>query len=201
MMKHFFPAVGVAALLGAALVPHVSAVGRVAPNVNAGAQIVADHGCMGCHGAKFEGGVGPKLFGIEHRKSAAEIFSAIAHPRAPMPDYGLSTAQIADVAAYLSSLDGGSRGELPVVTLAPAMPRDHAAITVRFPGAIPKTVFARASMNMGTMSHHVDAVLYPTSDRRVWNGTVHFSMGGAWVLTVHFDGKSIDLPLTVSGAM
>ena len=189
----------VALCLAALTAPRVFAAGTPGGDANAGAKIVADHGCMGCHGAKFEGGIGPKLYGIEHRKSAAQIMTAIKQPRAPMPDFKFNARQLADVAAYLSGLDGGEKGDLPVVKLDPAAPSDHATITVTFPAEIPQTVVARASMNMGTMSHHRDSDLHATKDPHVWTGTVYFSMGGAWTLTVIYDDKHLDMPLTVSG--
>lgn len=198
-MKRLIVPITISALLGVSALAYGFAAEAPAGNANAGAKIVADHGCMGCHGAKFAGGIAPKLFGIEHRRTAAEIAAAIERPRAPMPNYGLSERQIADVVAYLSSLDGGVKGDLPVITLDPVTPRDQAHITVRFPGEVPKHVLARASMNMGTMSHHRDSELRPTKDPHVWQGVVYFSMGGAWTLTVIYDEKSIEQPLTVSG--
>lgn len=200
-MKRVIAALAVIALLGLSVLAHSSAAEPQPADANAGAKIVADHGCMGCHGAKFQGGIGPKLFGIEHRRSMSQIAAAIKQPRAPMPDFRLSERQIADVVAYLSSLDGGEKGDLPVITLDPATPRDQAVITVRFPGAVPKRVLARASMNMGTMSHHHDSPLHPTKDPHVWEGIVYFSMGGAWTLSVMYDDKTIEMPLTVSGGM
>lgn len=188
-----------ALLLGALGYGILQAAQAPAGNVNAGAKIAADHGCMGCHGAKFQGGIGPKLFGIEHRKTADAIASAIRRPRAPMPAFGFNEQQIADVVAYIGSLDGGEHGDLPVIVLDPALPKDQANISVRFPGAVPKSVIARASMNMGTMSHHRDSELHATKDPHVWEGVVYFSMGGAWTLSVMYDGKTIDMPLTVSG--
>jgi cytochrome c550 len=176
------------------------AVGQTAGDPNAGANLVSHNGCMGCHGAKFQGGLGPKLFGIEHKLSPAQITDFIKHPRAPMPDFGLSDSQIADVVAYLSNLDGGVSGG-PVITLDPPSPKDRATVTVRFAREVPKHVTIRASMQMGTMSHHSDADLHPTKDPHVWQGTVEFSMGGAWVLTLNYDDKHVDVPLNVSGAM
>lgn len=198
-MKRLIAPFTIAVLLGVSGFAHGFAAEAPPGDANAGAKIVADHGCMGCHGAKFQGGMAPKLFGIEHRRTMAQIAAAIKQPRAPMPDYGLNERQTADVVAYLSSLDGGLKGDLPVITLDPATPRDQANITVRFPGAVPKHVVARASMNMGTTSHHRDSELHPTKDPHVWEGVVYFSMGGAWTLTVMYDEKTIDMPLTVSG--
>lgn len=99
--------VAVALWLAALSAARVFAAGTAVGDAGAGAKIVADHGCMSCHGAKFEGGIGPKLYGIEHRKSAAEITMAIKQPGAPMPDFKFTARQLADVVAYLSGLDGG----------------------------------------------------------------------------------------------
>lgn len=176
----------------------IAAVPDAPGNPNAGAKLVQNNGCMGCHGAKFEGGIGPKLLGIEHRLSPKQIADFIRRPRAPMPNFGFSDAQIDDIVAYLSNLDGGA-GDTPVVTLDPATPKDRATIRVRFPKSIPHTVKARAIMYMGSGSHHHDSDLHPTADPRVWEGTLEFSMGGAWTVQLIYDDKQIDIPLTVSG--
>jgi len=103
-------------------------------------------------------------------------------------------------AAGLGAFDGGVSGG-PVITLDPPSPKDRATVTVRFAREVPKHVTIRASMQMGTMSHHSDADLHPTKDPHVWQGTVEFSMGGAWVLTLNYDDKHVEVPLNVSGAM
>ncbi|MBC5815653.1 MAG: cytochrome c [Candidatus Eremiobacteraeota bacterium] len=167
---------------------------------NAGAKLVSHNGCMGCHGAKFQGGLGPKLFGIEHKLAPGQISDFIKHPRAPMPDFGFTDAQINDVVAYLSNLDGGTSGA-PVITLDPSTPKDHAKITVRFTGATPEHVTVRVSMQMGTTSHHSESDLHPTKDAHVRQGDVRFLMGGAWVLTLIYDDKHVDMPLNVAGGM
>ncbi|MDP9017282.1 MAG: c-type cytochrome [Candidatus Eremiobacteraeota bacterium] len=167
-------------------------------DANAGAKLVQTNGCMGCHGAKFQGGIGPKLLGIEHKLTRAQITDFIKHPRAPMPDFGFSDAQIADIVAYLSSLDGGGGvAGAPVITLTPDKPSERATITVRFPGSYPARVTARAIMQMGTGSHHLDVVLHQTSDPHVWQGEVEFSMGGPWTIQVRYDDKQVDIPLQV----
>lgn len=169
-------------------------------DVNAGAKLVQDNGCMGCHGATFQGGVGPKLYGIEHRLSAAQIAAAIQNPKAPMPKFPFSDAQISDVVAYLSSLDGG--GGRPVATLTPARPSKSAVLTVRFPGTPPKHVTAVPGMQMGGSTMTTPMVtLHPTSDPHVWKGNVSFSMGGPWTINVVYDGKHLTLPVNVAGSM
>ncbi len=168
----------------------------------AGAMLVQSNGCAGCHGANFQGGTAPKLYGIEHRRSAAEIAGAIANPKAPMPKFPLDPAQIADVVAYLSSLDGGRGGAGPVATLEPAKPSSHATLTVRFPGAAPRSVTAEPAMEMGGSTMRAAKVeLKPTSDPHVWQGKVSFSMGGPWTIEVTYDGKHLTVPVNVAGSM
>lgn len=171
---------------------------ETAGDPNAGAKLVSHNGCMGCHGAKFQGGLGPKLFGIEHKLSATQLADFIKHPRAPMPDFGFNDAQISDIVTYLSRLDGGVSGG-PVISLDPPAPKDRATVTVRFAPEVPKHVTVRVDMQMGTMSHHIDVDVRPTKDPHVWQGTVVFPMGGAWVLRLNYDDTHVEMPLNVSG--
>jgi len=164
---------------------------------NNGATLVQNNGCMGCHGAQFQGSIGPKLNGIEHARSVAQITESIKHPKAPMPDAGFSDSQITDVIAYLSNLDGGATGDVPVITFDPAAPVDQATITVKFSTDHPQQVTARATMQMGPTSHNVDVVLHQTSDPHVWQGVVHFSMGGPWTIHIVYGDKDADIPLNV----
>ncbi|MBC5815651.1 MAG: cytochrome c [Candidatus Eremiobacteraeota bacterium] len=172
-----------------------------AGDANRGAALVQNNGCMGCHGAKFQGGIGPKLVGIERNLSAGQIFEFIKHPRAPMPDFGFSDAQINDVVAYLSSLDGGTpstgTSATPIVRVDPEVPIDRATITVVFSGSAPSVVATRAIMHMGAGSHHIDIAMHPTADHHVWQGEVSFSMGGPWTLEITYDGKVMDMPVQV----
>lgn len=183
------------AALAAAL--STGAVGRA--DVNAGATLVQQHGCQGCHGAKFEGTSGfPALYGIEHRLSRAQIVSAIVDPKAPMPNYGFTAAQAGDIADYLASLDGGATNAEPTITISPDHPSDVATVTVHFPGAAPKSVTAVATMAMGGMVMKSPPVEFKRSpDGHTYVGTVSFSMGGAWTLHVTYDGKELDRPLEV----
>ncbi|MDP9017283.1 MAG: cytochrome c [Candidatus Eremiobacteraeota bacterium] len=167
-------------------------------NANDGAMIVQKNGCMGCHGAKFQGGIGPKLVGIQRRLSAEKIAEVLRHPQAPMPDFGFNVLQIDDIVAYLSNLDGGSNGT-PVITLDPEKPTDQSRITVAFPGKAPKRVVARAIMQMGAESHSTETILHATPNRRIWRGLLHFSMGGAWTIEIVYDGHRVDMPLNVEG--
>jgi mono/diheme cytochrome c family protein len=168
----------------------------------AGATLVQNNGCAGCHGANLQGGTGPKLYGIEHRLSAAQIAGAIANPVSPMPKFPLDPAQIADVVAYLSSLDGGRGGAGPVATLDPAKPSSHATLTVRFPGAVPHSVSAEPAMQMGgSTMRDAKVTLHPTTDPHVWRGKISFSMGGPWTIDVTYDGKHLTVPVNVAGSM
>ena len=172
----------------------------IASDANAGAKLVQINGCTGCHGATYQGGIGPKLYGIEHRRSALQIAQAIADPKPPMPKVALNKEQIGDIVAYLSSLDGGASESGPIVTLSPAKPSDHATLTVRFPGDPPKHVTALPTMKMGagTMTT-AQVVLHPTSDPHVWKGNVTFSMGGPWEIELVYDGKRLTVPVNVGG--
>jgi hypothetical protein len=171
-----------------------------ADQISAGAAIVQANGCMGCHGAAFHGGIGPALYGIEHRRSAAQIATAIAKPKAPMPTFPFSTTQISALVAYLSSLDGGA--SLPVATLAPANPGSHAVLSVRFPGRPPSSVIAVPAMQMGDGRMEGAPVdLHATKDPHLWQGTVSFSMAGPWSIDIRYDAKRLTLPVNVSGSM
>lgn len=171
-----------------------------AGDANAGARLAQANGCAGCHGATFEGGIGPKLYGIEHRLTTAQIADFIKNPRPPMPNFGFSDTQISDISAYLSGLDGGIANDQPVVTVDPPAPSEQAVLTVRFPGAVPASVVVFPIMHMGRASMHTDGLqLQKTSDPHVFTGPVHFSMGGPWTLHIVYDGHSLDVPLTVGG--
>ncbi len=171
-----------------------------AADVNAGAKLVQSNGCAGCHGTNFQGGVGPKLSGIEHRRSAAQIADAIKNPKAPMPRFPFTNAQVGDVVAYLSNLDGGAGASRPVATLTPVKPSDHAVLSVRFPGTPPKSVSALPVMQMGGSTMHTARVtLHPTRDPHVFEGNVTFSMGGPWTIEILYDGKRMTLPVEAGG--
>lgn len=173
-----------------------------APNgdANEGAKLVQANGCEGCHGAALKGGgVGPALFGIEHRLTPAQIADFIVHPRAPMPNFGFTQDQVSDIVAYLSNLDGGAGSSAPVVTFDPAKPVDVATISVQFPGTPPKDVSVLPLMQMGSSSMQTREVPLTQSatDPHVFTGRLVFSMGGPWTVRVQYDGKTLDVPLTV----
>ncbi len=129
----------IAAAVAQAPTPTAAPASAAAPgDANNGAKLVQANGCAGCHGANLQGGgVGPALYGIEHKLTNDQIADFIVHPRAPMPNFGFTAQQVDDVVAYLSGLDGGAQNAGPVVTFDPATPVDIATITVRFPGTPP----------------------------------------------------------------
>jgi mono/diheme cytochrome c family protein len=171
-----------------------------AGDANNGAKLVQANGCAGCHGAGLKGGgIGPALYGVEHRMSNPQIADFIARPRAPMPNFGFSDAQISDIVAYLGSLDGGLGNTLPVVTFSPAAPIDEATISVTFPGTAPASVSVLPVMHMGTGTHHTRQVqLQPSpTDPHTFTGRIEFSMGGPWIVQIEYDGHELDVPLSV----
>ncbi len=165
----------------------------------AGAKLAQTNGCAACHGAGLKGGSAPSLVGIENRLSPDVIASRIAHPQPPMPAFGLSDAQVADLVAYISSLDAAGR---PQITLDPAAPVDHANVLVRFPGPPPAHAAVQATMQMGSMSHGSSWIaLRQTKDPHTLAALVNFSMGGAWLLHVRYgNGQEITMPVDVGTA-
>lgn len=170
-----------------------------AADVNAGARLVQANGCAGCHGPTLRGRIGPSLVGIEHRRSGARISAAIANPTAPMPKFPFSTAQIADIVAYLASLDGA--GQAPVAALQFTSGKMAGVLSVRFSGTSPTEVTALPVMQMGasTMKGAI-VVLHPSANRRLWTGTVAFSMSGPWTVDVVYDGRHLTVPVDVPGS-
>ena len=169
-------------------------------NPNNGAKLVQAYGCAGCHGAGLKGGgIGPKLYGIERLLTPEQIADFIAHPKPPMPNFGLSETQRRDIAAYLSGLDGGKDANAPVVTFNPSPPVDQATITVRFSGTPPTDVSILPIMQMGASSMQTRVVhLQPSpGDPHLFTGKVVFSMGGPWTVRVQYDGKTMDVPINV----
>lgn len=197
MHSRTLSAVTIAAVCTFAL---LCAPGLVLADVNAGAKLVAQNGCQSCHGAKFQGSAAgfPALYGIEHRRTRAQIVAAILTPTAPMPNYGFTTAQAGDIADYLAGLDGGVSQSQPVISIAPAHPIDYADVTVRFPGALPKKVTAVATMAMGNVPMKSPQVTFTaTADPHVYKGRIGFSMSGAWTIHIVYDGKTIDRPIVI----
>lgn len=168
---------------------------------NLGARLVAANGCSGCHGAHFEGGLGPKLVGIEKRLSPVQIADFIAHPHAPMPSFGFSAGQIGDIVAYLSGLDGAG-GTQPTVRFIPAAPGTHSRIEVRFPETPPTKVLVLPRMEMGGMKMGDDSfALHPDAhDPHLFVGTITFTMTGPWIVRIVYGTKHLDVPVTVGGS-
>ncbi len=169
-------------------------------DANKGALLVQANGCIGCHGAQFQGKIGPALYGIEHKLSPDQIADKISHPVAPMPNFGFTPSQITNIVAYLSSLDGGTTaGSAPVVTFDPKEPSSDATIEVRFSGTPPKHVTALPVMQMGNAGMHTSGIALTPSpaDPHLFTGHLEFSMGGPWVITVEYDGKSMTVPIDV----
>jgi hypothetical protein len=116
-----------------------------------------------------------------------------------MPNFGFSDAQIGDIVAYLTALDGGINNTMPVVTFSPASPADQATIMVTFPGTAPANVSVLPVMHMGTGTHHTNLVqLQPApNDPHTFTGRIAFSMGGPWIVQIEYDGHELDVPLNV----
>ena len=179
--------------------PAESGVSAASSGANTGAQLVAQNGCEGCHGATFQGGIGPALVGIEHRLSPGQIIDFIVHPRAPMPNFGFTGTQVSDIVAYLTNLDGGAAGAQPTITLDPENPTNHATILVRFPGTPPSAATASAIMKMGRTSHRDTVALHPTANPKVWSAPLQFSMEGPWTIEIQYGTKVIDRAIQVGG--
>ena len=197
---HLEPAAASLNTAAAAAAPSPSPSPQAAANADEGAKLVQANGCEGCHGAGLHGGtVGPPLVGIEHTLNADQIADKIEHPKAPMPNFGFSAAQVADLVAYLSGLDGGSQGTQPVVTFDPTVPTDVATISVRFPGTPPRSVRVLPIMQMGSSTMQTREVdLAPSkSDPHVFTGRIVFSMGGPWTVRLEYDGNTMNVPLNV----
>ncbi|HVR47204.1 MAG TPA: c-type cytochrome [Candidatus Binatia bacterium] len=179
-----------------ALAPSASSTG----DASAGAQLVQANGCAGCHGAQFQGGLGPALYGIEHRLSAAQIASHIKNPTAPMPNNGFTDTQIAGIVAYISGLDGSAGvRRRPVVVFKPSVPTEEATIAVTFSGTPPRAVRAQPVMQMAKGPASTPTVtLHPSAtDPHVFTGRVRFSMGGPWAVQIEYDGNTMSVPLNV----
>ena len=64
--------------------------------------------CAQCHGVGGSGGGGaPALVGVAKSLEPEQIYDYIKHPRAPMPDFHFSDADIADLVAYVDTLTPG----------------------------------------------------------------------------------------------
>jgi hypothetical protein len=127
----------------------------------------------------------------------------IKNPTAPMPNFGFSDAQIGDIVAYLSTLDGGAGAQSrPIVAFDPASPSTQATISVTFPGTPPQRVTALPIMQMGTstmQTHPVTLVPSPQNPQR-FTGRIEFSMGGPWTVHIDYDGNTLIAPINVGSS-
>jgi mono/diheme cytochrome c family protein len=99
----------------------------------AGHELFDSHNCASCHGVGGSGGgVGPKLVGIANTVSPTQMYDLVKHPRAPMPDFKMSDADIANLIAYVVTLTPGN-------TVAAEIAKAHSGAT------------SMAGMNMGGM--------------------------------------------------
>jgi ubiquinol-cytochrome c reductase cytochrome b subunit/menaquinol-cytochrome c reductase cytochrome b/c subunit len=74
---------------------------------NAGADVVASHGCLGCHkiGDNGNNGPGPELTHIGARLPAQAIARTLVNPTAPMPSYkNLPPQEFNTIVAFLKQL-------------------------------------------------------------------------------------------------
>jgi mono/diheme cytochrome c family protein len=163
----------------------------------AGAALVQSSNCAGCHGGQFQGDLGPKLVGIEKRRTPEQIAKAIADPQPPMPKFAFTPQQVADVVAYVSQLDGGAMR--PKISILPAKPKDSAMVSVWFPGTPPSDATVEAKMSMGHAMMGTNPIkLKKTGDPHKLAAKVPFEMGGAWMIKVHYDkSQEVDMPINV----
>lgn len=168
----------------------------------AGAALVQSSTCAGCHGARFQGDLGPNLIGIEKRRTPVQIAGVITNPEPPMPKFDFSAQQVADIVAYLSLLDGGGGAtteKQPKISLSPAKPVESATVTVEFPDAPAADATVQAAMSMGHSSMGTNPIkLQKTGDPHKLAAKVPFSMGGPWMIKVRYDKThEVDMPITV----
>ena len=163
----------------------------------AGAALVQSANCAGGHGGQFQGDLGPKLVGIEKRRTPEQIAKAIADPQPPMPKFAFTPQQVADVVAYVSQLDGGfMRAKISIL---PAKPKDSAVVSVWFPGTPPSDATVEATMSMGHAMMGTNPIkLKKTGDPHKLAAKVPFEMGGAWMIKVRYDKSlEVDMPINV----
>lgn len=76
-------------------------------DVQAGATIATESGCLACHklGENGNDGPGPELNGVADRLSDEAIRSALVDPQAPMPSFkDLGDERLDQLVAYLKTL-------------------------------------------------------------------------------------------------
>jgi mono/diheme cytochrome c family protein len=106
--KHLAILIGIIVILSLALAAcgGSSSSSSTAPtgDATAGKTAYASLPCAGCHGENAEGGVGPKLAGMQ--ESWDRFQSTVRNGREEMPKFGtdvVSDQQLADVYAWLTS--------------------------------------------------------------------------------------------------
>jgi cytochrome c553 len=171
-------------------------------NAPSGAHLVQDHACTSCHGVGLSGvaGNGPRLVGVEHRRSPAQIANAIENPIAPMPNMGFTHAQVLDVVAYLAQLDDGAGGK-PVVTIVPSVGSSSALVSVRFAGKPPPGTLVQGTMEMGPNTMGTGwQPLQKTADPHTLRTKLNFAMAGSWMVRVRYGNppRELDRPIDIT---
>lgn len=106
-MRALLAVVGGLGVLGMCLWLTASPAGAVAPSAEAGAELAA-RWCAACHVVAPSGAgtdAAPAFAAIANHRSTGEIRTFLSQPHAkPMRGFNLTTREIEDVAAYISSL-------------------------------------------------------------------------------------------------
>jgi ubiquinol-cytochrome c reductase cytochrome c subunit len=93
-------------LAAATAAPSAAATATASPSATASGADVANgkfvfgENCATCHGANAEGGFGPNIRGVK----ASIVIYTVRNPSAQMGKIPITDQQLADVAAYVSSL-------------------------------------------------------------------------------------------------
>ncbi len=62
--------------------------------------------CVGCHGIKAQGLLGPDLHSVSNRLSTSKIINQVIKGRTPpMPSFQIDAKSMSDLLSYLDSLD------------------------------------------------------------------------------------------------
>jgi len=120
--------------------------------------------CASCHGVGGSGGgIGPKLAGIADSVPPATLYDFIKHPRAPMPDFKLSDADISNLVAYVVTLTPGR-------TAAGQIAKQHESTPTHG-----MSMGGMHGMNMGSMA--VAPPIYPQDQKPFDNGNGGYFTG------------------------
>ena len=127
----------------------------------AGHELFDTHNCASCHGVGGSGGgIGPKLVGIANTVTPTAMYDYVKHPRAPMPDFKLSDADIANLVAYVVTLTPGQ-------TVAGEIGKEHGSSSMAG-----MNMSGMHGMNMGGMSMAQPPPVYP-EDQKPFEGGAH----------------------------